>query len=495
MKLTLSFSIIVLFVFALTAQASETANPLKGELSRISPWIGTWQFKGEWSNGNTLWSQAEYRPILGGAVLDGRVFVSDNGGEVHQRYRSLFRWSKDTGAVESHNFSDDGTYAVSYLSVDGSVSTTEWSSGDTTISERMELTTPDTMRWQVWALAEDGSRTLLIDGVWNRTNDEPVALNSPRSLAPGLRSLERLVGGWETSSKWPDGRSLWARTEYRLGNSGRFIDATTWTVDAEGNGYHGDETIFTEGSVENSGRVVSFNSRGRVSVMNWNSKVEEEQANLAISQTTPTGSMLLQELRFTSATAFDWRAAERKSDDAPWNDLVTGVWLRQGPAAGKREPIDSSRFVAQSPRVRSFVKEREISAPLAQVYAAWSSGEAWEKLWGPQSAGRFDLAIGGRYEWLFNGWLGGNGCQILSYIPDRMISFSWNAPPTQPDNRLARTWVVVETEPAQDGGTRVRLTHLGFGEGEKWDETYTYFDNAWTRVLDLMSHNLGDQSE
>ena len=34
--------------------------------------------------------------------------------------------------------------------------------------------------------------------------------------------------------------------------------------------------------------------------------------------------------------------------------------------------------------------------------------------------------------------------------------------------------------------TRVRLTHLGFGEGPGWDETYAYFDSAWSRVLDGM---------
>ena len=38
--------------------------------------------------------------------------------------------------------------------------------------------------------------------------------------------------------------------------------------------------------------------------------------------------------------------------------------------------------------------------------------------------------------------------------------------------------------------TRVRLKHLGFGQGRDWDITYAYFDNAWGRVLPLMKGSL-----
>ena len=104
---------------------------------------------------------------------------------------------------------------------------------------------------------------------------------------------------------------------------------------------------------------------------------------------------------------------------------------------------------------------------------------------GDPSRADIDLEIGGRYEWLFDGRVGSNGCQVLSYIPDRMISFSWNAPPGQA-TRERRAWVVVETEALGPGHTRLRLTHLGFGQGPDWDETYAYFDAAWDRVLARM---------
>jgi len=156
----------------------------------------------------------------------------------------------------------------------------------------------------------------------------------------------------------------------------------------------------------------------------------------------------------------------------------------------RREPIDPSLFVTSGINIRSFTKERLIKAPASNIYSLWTTSEGWARLWGPPASSHFDLAIGGIYEWFFDGRIGSNGCQVLSYIPDRLISFSWNAPPEQPESRLARTWVVVDLEEINAKKTRMRLTHLGFGEGEHWNETFDYFDNAWDRVLELMTKTL-----
>ena len=163
------------------------------------------------------------------------------------------------------------------------------------------------------------------------------------------------------------------------------------------------------------------------------------------------------------------------------------------PRSTMRSPIDSSLFVADGPDVRSFVRETTIPAPVGTVYRAWSDGESWRRAY---DAGReelraeIELAVGGRYEWLWDGRTGSNGCQVLSYVPDRMLSFSWNAPPTQPESRGKRTWVVVEFEEREERETHVRLTHLGFGEGPSWDETMAYFGNAWTHVLSSLREGL-----
>jgi len=161
------------------------------------------------------------------------------------------------------------------------------------------------------------------------------------------------------------------------------------------------------------------------------------------------------------------------------------------PAAARAEaaPIDPTLFDARGRDLRSFTKEIDIDAPAARAYALWTDAAAWTQLMGGESRANFDLEIGGRYEWLFNGTIGSNGCQVLSYIPDRMVSFTWNAPPGQA-TRERRTWVVVETTETAPGRTHLRLTHLGFGQGADWDTTFTYFDNAWGRVLPLMKQAL-----
>jgi uncharacterized protein YndB with AHSA1/START domain len=152
-------------------------------------------------------------------------------------------------------------------------------------------------------------------------------------------------------------------------------------------------------------------------------------------------------------------------------------------------PIDPALFDARGAELRSFTKEIEVAASAAQAYALWTDSASWTALMGPDSRADIDLAIGGRYEWLFDGKIGSNGCQVLSYIPDRLVSFTWNAPPGQA-TRERRTWVVVETEALTQNSTRIRLTHLGFGRGAAWDETFAYFDQAWGRVLPMMKAKL-----
>ena len=157
------------------------------------------------------------------------------------------------------------------------------------------------------------------------------------------------------------------------------------------------------------------------------------------------------------------------------------------------KPIDTGLFDAYGMNVRSFVKETVIQAPVSEVFAAWSDGEVFPRAYAPdrpELAANIDLAIGGRYEWLWDGKMGSNGCQILSYIPDRMISFSWSAPPSQPESRAKHTWVVVDFAAVGNGSSKVTLTHLGFGAAAHWDETFEYFSNAWLHVFGQFKRTL-----
>lgn len=146
-------------------------------------------------------------------------------------------------------------------------------------------------------------------------------------------------------------------------------------------------------------------------------------------------------------------------------------------------PIDASLFPVGT---RSFTKEKDLACTPGEAYALFASEVGVRRMFGINS--RIEIAVGGPYEWYFldgnpYGTKGGEGNQVLAFIPDRLLVFSWNAPPTQPESRAKRTLVVLEFTDRGEGACTARLTHLGFGEGEKWDETHAYFERAWPSVL------------
>lgn len=137
------------------------------------------------------------------------------------------------------------------------------------------------------------------------------------------------------------------------------------------------------------------------------------------------------------------------------------------------------------------VKEVTVASDPDACFAAWTSSEGLAAWWADDT--RIDLRIGGHFElymlpdapW---GQRGSEHCRVLSYLPGRMLSFSWNAPPSLPRTRDQHTWVVLEFEPVA-AGTRVRLTHTGWpasawDDEPQWAETHAYFDRAWGIVLD-----------
>lgn len=139
---------------------------------------------------------------------------------------------------------------------------------------------------------------------------------------------------------------------------------------------------------------------------------------------------------------------------------------------------------------RTIVTEVVVPATPAQVWPLWTTSEGLASWLVPADV---ELRIGGKYEWFFRpdapyGLRGGEHCRVLSWIPERMISFTWNAPPEQPLTRPQHTWVVVELEAVPDG-TRIRLTHTGWpaaglaDAAGPWVETFAYFERAWGSVM------------
>jgi len=140
-------------------------------------------------------------------------------------------------------------------------------------------------------------------------------------------------------------------------------------------------------------------------------------------------------------------------------------------------------------------KEVTVKASVEEVWKAWTTSEMATSFFAPKA--RIELTPGGRYELFFDleapeGLQGGEGCRVLSFLPLEMLSFEWNAPPQFPEVRREQmqkhTWVVVQFYPVGQDRTRVRLTHLGWREGEEWEKVYQYFLRAWDVVLGRLEH-------
>ncbi len=128
----------------------------------------------------------------------------------------------------------------------------------------------------------------------------------------------------------------------------------------------------------------------------------------------------------------------------------------------------------------------DVPAPVADVWHAWTT-EAGAKTFFA-SACKIDLRVGGAYEMYFapdapEGERGGDGLTILAIQPEKMLSFTWNAPPSLPDVRGQHTAVTIRLYPLFNNQTRVTLIHTGWGEGGQWDDAFAYFAAAWGDVI------------
>lgn len=136
---------------------------------------------------------------------------------------------------------------------------------------------------------------------------------------------------------------------------------------------------------------------------------------------------------------------------------------------------------------KAIEKSIEVSAPVSEVWKAWTTREGLRTFLCPDA--EVELKPMGRFEIRFDpsqpeGLRGSEGAQILSFVPERMLSFSWNAPPSLPEMRNTRTFVVLSFTALSKERTKLELHHSGWKSGKSWDEAHAYFDRAWGAVLD-----------
>lgn len=131
-------------------------------------------------------------------------------------------------------------------------------------------------------------------------------------------------------------------------------------------------------------------------------------------------------------------------------------------------------------------KTRKHHMTRAEAYACFTDSEVLKSFFGRDN--KIEIRLFGPYEIYFldetHEERGSEGCQILSFIPNRMLSFTWNAPPSFPEIRHSQyhTWVVLEFE-----DQTIKLTHTGWPQGDDWKAVYEYFNQAWDVVLNGFS--------
>ena len=106
-----------------------------------------------------------------------------------------------------------------------------------------------------------------------------------------------------------------------------------------------------------------------------------------------------------------------------------------------------------------------IPASVDDVWKSWTTKEGVITFFAPKAS--VELAVGGDYEMYFDpkkpeGQRGSEWCKILSFVPGEMLSFTWNAPPSMPEVRKERTWVVLFFRTLKGNKTQVNLLHVGW---------------------------------
>ncbi len=135
---------------------------------------------------------------------------------------------------------------------------------------------------------------------------------------------------------------------------------------------------------------------------------------------------------------------------------------------------------------RTIFKEATVDVPVETVWKTWTTVEGLQSFFAPEAIvdPRPDGALGIHFNPMAEkGLKGADDMRVMAVQENRMLSFTWNAPPQFTQVRPQRTIVVVRMEPVDAKRTRVTISHMGWGSGGEWDQVYAYFDRAWAGVL------------
>lgn len=139
--------------------------------------------------------------------------------------------------------------------------------------------------------------------------------------------------------------------------------------------------------------------------------------------------------------------------------------------------------------MKDIKKEMVLPCTAAEAWKMWTTADGLQSFFG--AANKVEISLGGPFEIYFSldepeGLRGSEKCTVLSFVENKLLSFTWNAPPSIPEVRDTGlfTFVVLLFENLDHGACQLNLFHQGWNyPGDKWVETHAYFNDAWDFVL------------
>ena len=144
---------------------------------------------------------------------------------------------------------------------------------------------------------------------------------------------------------------------------------------------------------------------------------------------------------------------------------------------------------------RAIDEKITVKANVDDVWKAWTTTVGIKTFFAPDA--KVELRVDGPFEIYMNpfgapGMKGADDMRIIGFQENKMLSFTWNAPPSLPEARKQRSIVIVRLISRGDALTDVTIHHVGWGEGGEWDKAYDYFSKAWPNVLKNLKKRFDD---
>ena len=162
--------------------------------------------------------------------------------------------------------------------------------------------------------------------------------------------------------------------------------------------------------------------------------------------------------------------------------LIWGLFLS---ACGTSVPVQE----------RAIDEKITVKASVEEVWRAWTTSEGIKTFFAPDA--EVELRVDGPFQIYMNpfaapGLKGADGMRVIGFQDKKMLSFTWNAPPSLPEARKQRTVVIVRMVARGEALTDVSIHHVGWGEGSEWDKAFEYFAKAWPNVLKNLKKRFDD---